>query len=132
MGEFGDLGRETGSRLRRFTSPTKQIPTHRSLPETARSMPYTLELEDFLHMTQEEREAELERFFNPTDEDVEAAKRFVDVHVRKYEQRYEMSSERMREKLRNGEIRETAEIDAWLFWHSVQRDYLEEEKPVSE
>jgi hypothetical protein len=44
----------------------------------------------------------------------------LNARIRQFEMRYEMSSDTMRQRLRAGEIRETAEIADWLFWLDVR------------
>ena len=41
--------------------------------------------------------------------------------IRAYEERYEMSTETLLEKLSREEIKETTEIANWLFWVTVVR-----------
>lgn len=41
--------------------------------------------------------------------------------IRTFELRYEMSSEKLRTKLRRGQIQETAEIAEWLFLLNARR-----------
>lgn len=40
----------------------------------------------------------------------------AEARVRAFEQRYEMTSAELHERLRNGTQRETAEVAEWLFW----------------
>ncbi len=50
--------------------------------------------------------------------------------IRKYEQRYEMSSEKMSRGLSDGFVRETAEILEWMqAYHGLR--YLEEQTPTT-
>ena len=50
--------------------------------------------------------------------------------IRKYENRYEMPSERMAQMLQSGDVRETAEIVKWMQAYHVLR-YLKEKTPTN-
>jgi hypothetical protein len=70
-----------------------------------------IRLADFGVMTESEQLSTLDRLLNGPQEEVSA----VDAGIRRYELRYEMSSDEMRRKVAAGEIRETAEVADWLF-----------------
>ena len=84
-------------------------------------MRYSVRLSDLSYMSESERNQELGKL-------VEVAKQnrnngsdpLLNARIRQFEMRYEMSSDTMRERLRTGEIRETAEIAKWLFLLSLR------------
>jgi hypothetical protein len=75
-----------------------------------------LRLSEFATMTEQERAETLE---NLASQSSPASRR-----IRRFEIRYEMSSMEMRRKVASGEMKETADIAAWLFWLNGQRNHV--------
>ena len=71
----------------------------------------TIPLNQLMSMTPQERADMILDFrTRPRNGELE----FLDDSINRMEVRYEMSSETMKQKLRSHEIRETADIGAWL------------------
>jgi len=78
------------------------------------SMPYRVKLSDVAVMTPEELRAEAKALVRAQDEARERGSPSLDARIRRYEVRYEMTSDELRRRIRSGEQRETAEICEWL------------------
>ena len=79
-------------------------------------MAHAVRLSDLNAMKPSEREEALRRLAAeanaPNNRQLVAAQ----ARIRAFEERYEMSSARLLERLAGNEIEETAEISEWLFW----------------
>lgn len=77
-------------------------------------MTYAIKMSEFRTMSEEEREEAVGRLveaaYGPPNGQVED----LETRIRKFEFRYETSSERMREELLRGQRKETADIASWL------------------
>lgn len=82
-------------------------------------MANSVRLADLDAMTPKERDDVLARIVAEATGPANGHFAMAEARVRAFEQRYEMTSTKLLERLRTGEQRETAEIAQWLFWLSV-------------
>jgi hypothetical protein len=80
----------------------------------------TIRLSDLRAMSDEERKATLARVSAEANAPMNGQVAMIETKIRAYEERYEMSSDELIERLKSNEQRETAEIADWLFWLSVR------------
>lgn len=79
-------------------------------------MPTALRLSDLDSMTESEREKALERLAAEASGPANGHFAVAEARVRAFEQRYEMTSAELLERLNSGAQKETAEVAQWLFW----------------
>lgn len=72
-------------------------------------------LSDLAGMTNPEADRELDRLANAAIAPRNGQRAELAGRIRTFEQRYEMTSDELRTKIRHGEVKETAEIVHWLF-----------------
>jgi hypothetical protein len=78
----------------------------------------SIKLSDLFALSEEEREQEMgamvESAFNPTEPELKEQTEALTQRITQFEQRYEMSSHTMRDRLAEGAIKETADICSWM------------------
>ena len=79
-------------------------------------MAYTIKTADLANMTERERAVVLTELTESANGPRNGQAVVIDARIRKFESRYEMSSEELLRRLHSGEIAETAEVSQWLFW----------------
>lgn len=77
---------------------------------------YSLLTTDLRAMTEEERRQALGAIVEQGRGIQNGERAVLNARIRVFEERYEMTSSEMRQALRDGRLRETAEIARWLFW----------------
>lgn len=85
---------------------------------------HSVKLSDLATMTAAEREAQLARLVQAATTKGAQDTSVLDARIRRYELRYEMSSETLLERLKRGEQKETAEIANWLFLLNVRGGHV--------
>lgn len=80
-------------------------------------MPYKVNLSRLTAMSADEREETIDELLSAS---AEPTLRDLEARLRRYEMRYEMSTETMLDRWRRGELDETAEIARWLFLASAR------------
>lgn len=78
-------------------------------------MTYQLRLSDWGQMSPAEQEKQLEALTEASSEQEGAPLAVLNARIKRYEMRYEMTSEELKQRLRSGTQAETAEIAHWLF-----------------
>lgn len=76
----------------------------------------SLRLTDLAAMTEQERTRALAALSTQPSP--------VGRRIRRYELRYEMSSAEMRRRVAEGQMKETADVAAWLFWLNSQPNHV--------
>ena len=61
--------------------------------------------------------------FDPTPEQLEEQKRQIDEEIKTYELRHGVTSDKIKDYLRRGKIRETAEICSWLMLLKIRERF---------
>ncbi len=84
-------------------------------------MVHQILLSDLSHMSESEREEQLSALVRAARQPSDAARSLLNSRIREFELRYEMSSETLLQKLRKGEVKETADIARWLFLLEASR-----------
>ncbi len=79
-------------------------------------MGYTVRTADLASMREGERSLVLEELCAAAQRPQNGQAAVMDARIREFEQRYEMSSRDLLERLVTGAVKETAEISRWLFW----------------
>jgi hypothetical protein len=79
-------------------------------------MAYSVRLADLANMSRADQEAMVARLTREAAAPRNGQRALLDSRIRRFELRYEMTSEQLLVGLREGTIRETAEIADWLFW----------------
>lgn len=83
-------------------------------------MSVTFRLSDFANMTPAERAGALEALVSAARSADDAGSHVHAARIRGFEERYEMSSDEMLDRLASGAMEETAEIAQWLFLLSAR------------
>jgi len=83
-------------------------------------MGYTVPLRDLAGMTPAEENRVLTELVQAAKSRRNGQAAIIASRVRQFEQRYELTSEAMIERLKRGEMRETTEIAEWLFLLGVR------------
>ena len=78
-------------------------------------MSFRLALVDLAHMSKPEVDRALGELVSAAKAPRNGQRAELDARIHQLELQYEMTSEEMRENLRNGRLKETAEIAHWLF-----------------
>ena len=93
-----------------------------------------IKISELFSCSTQDQDMEIEHLFqaalNPTDIQIAEQSKAINVRIKKFERRYEMSSVSMREKLHTGAIKETADICSWLMLLKAREDF-ELESPKS-
>ena len=84
-------------------------------------MAYHIKLADLANMSRDDQERELAALTRAAARR-DGQRAVLDSRIRRFELRYEMSSSQLRGALRNGTLRETAEIAEWLFWIETREE----------
>lgn len=87
-------------------------------------MSYRVRLSELSVMTVPEQSAALTSLVAKAKGKPNGSLAELDARIRRYEFRYEMSSDRLTEKLKAGEQQETAEISDWLFWLDARHELV--------
>lgn len=77
-------------------------------------MAYHVKLSDLANMPMADSDRALGELVRSAKASRNGQRAVLDVRVREFEIRYEMSSDAMREQLRDGTLEETADIARWL------------------
>lgn len=77
-------------------------------------MPHRIKLSELAHMTPEEFRAEVSSLARAQETAEREGSPSLDARIRRFEVRYEMSSEELLDRLAAGTQRETADICDWL------------------
>ncbi len=79
-------------------------------------MGYSIKASDLAAMSESERAIVLDELCAAANRPLNGQAAVMDARIREYEQRYEMSSRELLERLAAGVVHETADISRWLFW----------------
>lgn len=79
-------------------------------------MPHTFRLDDLQGLSSWERERLIAQFSEEVLAPVNGQVEVIDARIRAFEERYEISSAALIERLRENSQAETADIAEWLFW----------------
>lgn len=95
----------------------------------------SIKLSDFFSLSEAEREEQLNGLvkasINPTEDQTREQTEALDARLRKFECRYEMSSDTMRAKLSNGDIKETADMCSWMLLIKARESFEPEPTAAS-
>jgi hypothetical protein len=80
------------------------------------AMPYSVLTTDLRSMTVDERNQALAAIVQQGRGAQNGERAILNARIRAFEERYEISSADLREALRVGRMKETAEVARWLFW----------------
>lgn len=80
------------------------------------AIPYSVLTTDLRSMTEDERRQALAAIVQQGRGVQNGERAILNARIRAYEERYEMSSADLRDALRTGRARETADVARWLFW----------------
>ena len=78
-------------------------------------MTLSMRLSDYAAMSPAEQAAALDALVNAARTNGATARTVLSARIRRFEERYEMTSDEMLQRVASGEFRETAEIAEWLF-----------------
>lgn len=91
-----------------------------------------IKLSEFASMPEQEKKIRVDALFqaavNPTPEQLREQKNEIDSEIRFFESRYQISSDKMKKLLINGEIKETADICSWLMLLKIRGSFENEHK----
>ncbi|HEX5724436.1 MAG TPA: hypothetical protein VFX98_03170 [Longimicrobiaceae bacterium] len=85
-------------------------------------MPLSIRLNDLADMDETEREEALSSLVEAAKTNGAAGRAVLNARIRRFEERYEISSDEMLRRLASGEMKETAEIAKWLFLLNATRE----------
>jgi hypothetical protein len=76
-----------------------------------------------------ERTRVLNAAFDTSPESLAAYVAVLAARLRAFEQRYELPTSALSEALAAGQLRETADVSAWLFWADLRSQLVRETRP---
>ena len=79
-------------------------------------MSYPIKLADLGQMSKDDQAKVLTDLTDSAKQNRNGQTAVMDARIRRFEQRYEMTSAELLKRLEGGEVAETAEISQWLFW----------------
>ena len=92
-------------------------------------MPVSIPSAALRQMDEAERTRVLNAAFETSPEALAAYVAVLAARLRAYEQRYELPTSALSEALDSGQLRETADISAWLFWADLRSQLVGKTRP---
>lgn len=95
----------------------------------------TINLSELATMTESERMQRVSSLFqaavNPTPEQIAEQKQELDLAIQHFEIRYGMTSDEMKQALRDGRIQESSDICSWLIKLKIQERFNSRRKSMN-
>jgi hypothetical protein len=92
-------------------------------------MPVTISSAALARMTEAERARFVESAFDSSPDALANYLAVVDARLAVFEQRYEAPTAALPDMLARGELHETADVSAWLFWAGLRSDLARKARP---
>jgi hypothetical protein len=93
------------------------------------AMPVSIPSAALGQMDEAERTRVLNAAFDSSPESLTAYLAVLGARLRVYEQRYELPTSTLTAALASGELRETADVSAWLFWADLRSQLAGKARP---
>jgi hypothetical protein len=92
-------------------------------------MPVSIPSAALRQMEEAERTRVLNAAFDTTPEALAAYVAVLSARLLAFEQRYELPTSSLAEALDSGQLRETADVSAWLFWADLRGQLVGKTRP---
>jgi hypothetical protein len=88
-------------------------------------MSHSVSLSDLHNMSREDRERELNEIITRAQAPRNGQRAIIAAKIRAFENRYDMTTAELVERLEGGQLRETADFSRWMFWFNTLTDARE-------
>jgi hypothetical protein len=92
-------------------------------------MPVTIPSTALREMSEAERTRVLNAAFDTSPEELAAYVTVLEARLRVFEQRYELPSSALPDALASGQLRDTADVSAWIFWAHLWGQLVRQTRP---
>jgi hypothetical protein len=92
-------------------------------------MPVSIPSAALRQMDEAERTRVLSAAFDTSPDALAAYMAVLGARLRTFEQRYELPTSSLAEALDSGQLRETADVSAWLFWADLRSQLVGKTRP---